>query len=36
MAQWGALRANWIYLKVGVLWALGARKRLAEYYPDVR
>ena len=36
IAQWGALKANWIYLKVGVLWALGARRRLERYYPDVR
>lgn len=36
VAQWGALRANWIYLKVGVLWGLGARKGLGRHYPDVR
>lgn len=36
IAQWGALRANWIYLKVGALWALGARDRLERHYPDVR
>lgn len=36
IAEWGPLKANWIYLKVGVLWALGARERLAEHYPDVR
>ena len=36
IAQWGALRANWIYLKVGALWALGARRRLESLYPDVR
>lgn len=33
---WGRWRANWIYLKVGVLWALGARERLGDHYPDVR
>lgn len=36
VAEWGALKANWIYFKVGVLWALGARERLAEHYPDIR
>lgn len=32
----GPVRANWIYLKVGLLWALGARKRLARHYPHIR
>ncbi|QZH76578.1 MAG: glycosyltransferase [Erythrobacter sp.] len=36
IAEWGALKANWIYLKVGLLWALGARERLERFYPDVR
>ena len=36
VAAWGPWRANWIYFKVGVLWAVGAKKRLASYYPDVR
>lgn len=36
IAAWGALRANYIYLKVGMLWAFGARKRMAKHYPDVR
>ncbi len=36
IAQWGALKANWIYLKVGILWGLGAKDRLERYYPDVR
>jgi hypothetical protein len=36
VAAWGPWRANWIYFKVGVLWAFGAKKRLASYYPDVR
>jgi rSAM/selenodomain-associated transferase 2 len=36
VAAWGPLRANWIYFKVGVMWAFGARKRLARHYPDVR
>ena len=28
VAAWGALRANWNYLKVGARWGLGFRKRL--------
>jgi glycosyltransferase involved in cell wall biosynthesis len=36
VAAWGALRANWIYLKVGALWGLGFRKGLERHYPDVR
>lgn len=36
IAEWGTLRANWIYLKMGFLWAMGARERLDRHYPDVR
>ena len=36
IAAWGPLRANWIYFKVGILWAVGARTRLARHYPHVR
>ncbi len=36
IAKWGRWRANWIYFKVGMMWAMGARERLAEHYPDVR
>lgn len=36
IVAWGPWRANWIYLKVGVMWAFGARKRLGAHYPDVR
>lgn len=36
IAEWGVLRANWIYFKVGMMWAMGARDRLARHYPDVR
>lgn len=36
IAQWGPLKANWIYLKVGLMWAFGARRGLEEHYPDVR
>lgn len=36
IAEWGAVKANWVYLKVGFLWAVGARERLERHYPDVR
>ncbi len=36
IAAWGPLKANWIYFKVGILWAIGARARLGHHYPDVR
>ena len=36
IAAWGPLKANWTYFKVGILWAVGARARLAQHYPHVR
>jgi glycosyltransferase involved in cell wall biosynthesis len=36
ITSWGRWRANWIYFKVGMMWALGARERLADHYPDIR
>lgn len=36
ITEWGRWRANWIYVKVGMMWALGARERLADEYPDIR
>jgi glycosyltransferase involved in cell wall biosynthesis len=36
IAAWGALKTNWIYFKVGMMWAFGARKRLEKHYPHVR
>jgi rSAM/selenodomain-associated transferase 2 len=37
IAAWGELKANWIYLKIGVRWGLGLRvKSLPRLYPDVR
>lgn len=36
ITEWGRWRANWIYFKVGMMWAMGARERLAEQYPDIR
>ncbi len=36
VARWGALRANWIYLSVGIRWGLGRRRGIARDYPDIR
>ena len=36
IAAWGPLKANWIYFRVGMLWAFGLRGRMAKHYPDVR
>jgi glycosyltransferase involved in cell wall biosynthesis len=36
VAAWGAAKANWIYLSVGVRWGLGRRAGLERDYPDVR
>ena len=36
IAAWGPWKANWIYFKVGMLWAFGLRDRMAKHYPDVR
>lgn len=36
IAAWGPLKANWIYLKMGIMWCFGARARLGRNYPDVR
>ena len=36
IAAWGPLKANWIYFKVGMLWAFGLRGRMGQHYPDVR
>ena len=36
IAAWGPLKANWIYFKVGILWAVGLRHRMADNYPDIR
>ena len=36
IAAWGPLKANWIYFKVGILWAVGARSRMERNYPHVR
>lgn len=36
ITQWGRWRANWIYFKVGMMWAFGVREGLADHYPDIR
>ena len=36
IAAWGPLKANWIYFKVGMLWAFGMRSRMGRHYPDIR
>ncbi len=36
IAQWGALRANWIFLRIGISWAIGLRRGPAQRYEDVR
>ncbi len=36
VAAWGGLKANWVYLYVGVRWGLGLRKRIERHYPNVR
>jgi glycosyltransferase involved in cell wall biosynthesis len=36
IAEWGPVRANWIYFKVGLLWTLGFHRAADDRYPDVR
>ena len=36
IAEWGEWRANWIYVKVGLMWAFRSRRNLERHYPDVR
>jgi hypothetical protein len=36
VVAWGALRAKWIYLKIGTCWGLGFCKGLERHCPDVR
>lgn len=36
VARWGELRANLVYLGVGIRWGLGRRRRLHDRYPDIR
>ncbi|MFA5989594.1 MAG: glycosyltransferase [Sphingomonas sp.] len=36
IAAWGPVKANWIFVKVGVMWSFGARARLGDMYPPIR
>lgn len=37
VAEWGFWRANWTYLKVGLMWGFGAKpEHLSDQYEDVR
>ncbi len=36
IAAWGPVRANLIYLRVSISWAVGLRRALDRHYPDVR
>ena len=36
ITAWGPVKANWIYFKVGIMWAVGLRGRMARDYPDIR
>ncbi|MEP0390676.1 MAG: glycosyltransferase [Erythrobacter sp.] len=36
ITELGSLRANYIYLKVALMWSLGVREGLSEHYPDIR
>lgn len=36
IAELGSLRANFVYLKVGLMWSVGVREGLAKHYPDIR
>ena len=36
IAEWGPLKANWIYLKCGMSWAFGRKYGLDRHYPDIR
>jgi GT2 family glycosyltransferase len=36
VAAWGGVKANLIYLYVGIRWGLGLRRRIEKHYPDIR
>lgn len=36
IAEWGPLKANWIYMKCGMNWAFGRKYGLERWYPDIR
>jgi glycosyltransferase involved in cell wall biosynthesis len=36
IAAWGGLKANLVYLYVGIRWGLGLRRGIERHYPDIR
>ena len=36
IAAWGAIRANLIYMRISIGWAIGLRRELCRLYPDIR
>ena len=36
IAELGSIRANYTYLKIGLMWSVGVREGLADHYPDIR
>jgi len=36
IAELGSLKANYTYLKVGLMWSVGIREGLEDHYPDIR
>lgn len=36
VAAWGGIKANLIYLYVGIRWGLGLRRKIERHYPDIR
>ncbi len=36
IAALGRWKANYLYLKVGLMWSFGVREGLAKHYPDIR
>lgn len=36
VAAWGGIKANFIYLAVGIIWGVGAKRVVSRFYPDIR
>jgi len=36
VAAWGGLKANLIYLSIGIRWGLGLRRHIERHYPHIR
>jgi len=34
--KWGGLKANMVYLSIGLLWGFGFKKYVNRFYPDIR